>query len=262
MDKVYGNSRAYDLAFSYRDYASEVGRLAAWYSRLSESDGPRSVLELACGPARHAIEFARVGLFAAGLDIMPSMCAYASDLANECGQDVQIALADMTSFDLGARFDLVILMLNSLVHIPDEAALGRHFRCVRRHLAESGVYVIEAATGRPIEAYEEVEWTQALGDDRIDVRWGADGRYEYPSLRGVVGGDAVEIEDRYRARTWSVRELVRASEQAGLALLGGYGNFEADWVDELETSIELSDGGSLQHCLCFGSKAATGARAE
>ena len=88
---VYGNPRAYDLLFSYRDYPKEIATLVQWYTVATGADrAPGSVLELACGPARHAVEFSRNSIQVTGLDLSQEMCAYAESLAREAGTAVRL----------------------------------------------------------------------------------------------------------------------------------------------------------------------------
>jgi len=84
MNRVYCHPRAYDLAFSYRDYPREVTKLIDWYKEATQTNQPpRTMLELACGPARYPIEFSRNGIGATGLDLSEDMCAYATLLAKD-----------------------------------------------------------------------------------------------------------------------------------------------------------------------------------
>ena len=73
---IYSAPRVYDLAFSYRNYEREVSELMAWHRDVSRGGRPpESVLELACGPGRHMLEFARAGIRGWGVEISEAMCA-------------------------------------------------------------------------------------------------------------------------------------------------------------------------------------------
>ena len=52
---VYGAPALYDLAFGYRDFARECAFLRGVYERRWGRP-PQSFLELAAGPARHALQ--------------------------------------------------------------------------------------------------------------------------------------------------------------------------------------------------------------
>ena len=258
MDRIYAHPRAYDLAFSYRDFPLEVSKLIDWYMEVTETNSPPgTMLELACGPARYPMEFSRRGVRATGLDLSEEMCAYAITLAQDSSADIRIERADMLDFDLQTQFDLVILMLNSLNQITSEEALRQHFRSVHRNLSEKGVYVIESGRPESIEAYEETEWeaewTAESGEDRLRIRWGADGDFEYAFIAGTLAGEEIHLEDKSPGRRWRTAEIMDAARSAGLSLVGHFRDFSGDSTDEVAQSIPLSAATDLglHHCFCF-----------
>ncbi len=249
---VYGNPRAYDLLFSYRDYPKEIATLVQWYTVATGADrAPGSVLELACGPARHAVEFSRNSIQVTGLDLSQEMCAYAESLAREAGTAVRLEQADMTDFDLGEGFDLVILMLNSIHYILDEQALSCHFRSVSRPLSESGIYMVEVDLAEPEEEtrHLKVNWSAENGHDRIETWWeyDPDVQLEIASVIGTVAGEDINIEHRFPIRRWELGELSTAAGSAGLSLSAHYGNAALVGTENLA----LSHGGELHPCTCW-----------
>src|SRR3954447_6234200 len=99
MTRLYEeDAELYDLAFDW-----DVGEEADW---LCARLGPdcRSVLEPGCGSGRMLAALAAGGLEAVGLDRSPPMLAAARRrLAGTPAASV--ALADITRFELGRRFD-------------------------------------------------------------------------------------------------------------------------------------------------------------
>jgi tRNA G46 methylase TrmB len=53
----YNAARFYDIAFGWRDVAAECDFMLERY-RAAQGRGARSVVELACGPGRHARQMA------------------------------------------------------------------------------------------------------------------------------------------------------------------------------------------------------------
>ena len=100
---IYAVPAAYELAFGYRDFTAEVSALAGWAAAVSGRP-PASVLELAAGPAWHAIEFAARGADATALDLSARMCDRARERAAERGVALAVAEADMRDFSLGLAF--------------------------------------------------------------------------------------------------------------------------------------------------------------
>ena len=80
-----------------------------------EAFAPTIVLDAGCGTGRVAIELARRGIEVVGVDVDPSMLATARDLA----PDLEWVEADLTEFDLGRTFDVVVLAGNVPLFTPD-----------------------------------------------------------------------------------------------------------------------------------------------
>src|SRR5262245_37216666 len=113
---VYGAPALYDLAFSYRYFARECSFLRGVYERR-RGRPLRSFLELAAGPARHALGMCVAGVRATALDLSPKMAAYTATRAGELGLLLPYLVADMTAFETDDRFDLAASMLCSASYL-------------------------------------------------------------------------------------------------------------------------------------------------
>jgi SAM-dependent methyltransferase len=145
--EFYANARAYDIAFSDRDFVEECNFLE-WclqtHGRVAGS-AAASFLELACGPARHAREFARRGWCAVALDLSPDMLDYACQGAKRDGVFLETVAADMADFALERPVALAANLMESLSHLVTNAQVVSHLRSVSRNLLPGGVFVIEMA---------------------------------------------------------------------------------------------------------------------
>ena len=229
--------RAYEVAFSYRDVAAEVDALLGWHG-----GNVASALELAAGPADHALELARRGLAASTVDINPAMCARAAERATERGLALAVTNADMVDFDLGRRFDLVFCLIDSLAHVLDLDRLIAHLACVARHLAPGGAYVLETqhpADGFRPGTHTDTDWTVERPDVTARVRWGR-GEPLDPltqvtqelvtiDMRGPWGEQ--RLEEVLAQRFWTRDELRAAARLAGLPVAAQYGDFAGNAID-------------------------------
>ncbi len=102
-------------------------------AELIERLHPTSVLDAGCGTGRVAIELARRGIEVVGVDVDPSMIATARRLA----PDLRWVIDDLTRFDLGRQFDVVVMAGNVPLFTPrgTQAAL---FATCARHLGPDG----------------------------------------------------------------------------------------------------------------------------
>lgn len=188
--EFYRHARAYDAAFGDRDFAAECDFLE-WCLRThggvsaggclpdaqrgaSPLHDPRSFLELGCGPARHAREFARRGWSATGLDLSGDMLAYATDAACRDGLTLRTVAADMRDFELPAPVALAASLMESVTHLTTNEQVVAHLRAVARNLLPGGVFVLEMA--HPAWLGRDTlpnTWTARDGDVEVDVLFGA-----------------------------------------------------------------------------------------
>ena len=239
---IYDEPEFYQAACAYRDVPAEVDALIRWSAAHREqADPPRSVLELAAGPAEHARELARRGLEATALDLNPAMCAWAGERAKAAGISLNVVEADMRDFSLPAEFDLAITMLNSLCHLMSLDDMVRHLAAVGRHLGPGGLYIMELAHPADFFAAEHrtsSEWSTEVGDGTVSVRWGAKDRIdpvtqvtqEHVSVTyHKRGGPVRTVTDVVPNRFWTETEITAAIRLAGgFAVVASYGGFEGD----------------------------------
>lgn len=227
---IYDHPRAYELACSFRDVSAEVDALRRW------AGAARTVLELAAGPAEHAREFARRGVAATALDLSPAMCAYARERG--AGLPLEVVQADMRRFDLGRRFDLVITMLDSTAHLMTLDDFTAYLGCVRDHLAEDGLAVIEMS--HPVDRFGDTprvsnSWSVQKDGVRARVRWGRPDDTIDPITQivndrvsiAIEGAEVIEGVVPYRF--WTFTELEAAIRLAGgLTVAAQYGDFDPE----------------------------------
>src|ERR1700749_291941 len=94
---IYDEPDLYRLACEYRDIKSETDALLSWCHKHFHGPDARvsSGLELAAGPAEHAVEPARRGRRAAAAGRPPAMCGYARSRAGEARVTLEVFEADM-----------------------------------------------------------------------------------------------------------------------------------------------------------------------
>ena len=125
------------------NWDARLGREGAFFRKLFDERGVTSVLDAACGTGRHAIEFARWGLTAAGCDISPEMLHLARRNASEAGAQINFFEAGLTDVaeKTGKHFDAIICIGNSLPHLQTQRELDRSMRSIKRALEPGGVFV-------------------------------------------------------------------------------------------------------------------------
>lgn len=204
---IYGDPEAYQLAFSYRDFPVEVDAVLS-YLRKRGADATR-VLELAAGPADHALEFARRGTPATALDLSAEMVEFATSRAASHRLPLTAVRADMTEFDMADEFDLALLMLDSAAHIHDLDAFVGNLRSVGRALRDGGRYILEMT--HPAEFFgapsrTDATWNIRKGTLSVDVAWSPAGPLD-PVTQLQLYTAAITIDDGPR-RVKTISETV------------------------------------------------------
>ncbi len=248
MAGIYDEPELYAAACAYRDVSADTKALLRWWQR-HRGDGypstPRSVLELAAGPAEHARDLAHQGVAATALDVNPAMCAFARDRAAQAGDPLTVVQADMRNFRIGdaaepRRFDLAIVMLNSLCHLLTLDDLTAHLASVARHLPDGGLYIMELA--HPADCLSHAprtssDWVTELDGGSVTVHWGGQRdtidpvtqitREHVSVTYRKAGGSARTVTDVVPNRFWTATELDAAIRLAGgFEVVARYGDFD------------------------------------
>jgi SAM-dependent methyltransferase len=153
-------ARYYDL-----DLAEDQGDVDLYLAFADEAAAP--VLELMAGTGRVAVPLALAGHAVTAVDIDPLMLERASarwDAAVEEDRgSLDLIQRNVGHLDLGKRFGLVLVALNSLLLLDDRAAQRELLATVARHLAEEGRAVIDVWLPTP----DDLE----LYDGRVILDW-------------------------------------------------------------------------------------------
>ena len=206
---IYAHPGVYEQAFSFRDVPAEVDAIL----KLTRPPVAGRILELAAGPAAHAIELARRGFDVTALDLSPAMARHAARRAGEARVALTVVTGDMREVAVPGRFDLVVTVAGGIGHLASEADLTRHFDSVAAHLAPGGRYLIE--TTRPGDRHTRDRWRLSRGGDRFDVRFGAD---RLTVRVRHADGRARTFSDRLGLRLWAGHELAAAARAGGLTV--------------------------------------------
>jgi SAM-dependent methyltransferase len=144
---VFGErySEYYDLLYADKDYAAEV----AFVRDIIQRHKPeaRSILDLGCGSARHAVEFARAGLMVTGVERSSDMIAQAKDRIGRLSPDLcgllTLVEGDATTYAASTRYDAVVSLFHVVSYQTSNNALGGIFRCARSALSAGGLFVFD-----------------------------------------------------------------------------------------------------------------------
>lgn len=127
---------------------------------------PRSVLDAGCGTGRTARELARRGVEVAGVDLDAAML----DTARRKAPHLDWRLGDLTTVDLGRRFDVVLMAGNVMIFLTPGTE-GAVLTNLVRHLRPGGALIAGFQTARarlPLAAYDDLAGAAGL---TLAERW-------------------------------------------------------------------------------------------
>ena len=130
-------ARYYDL-----DYGDFLDDLPMYLGFAERTGSP--ILELACGTGRLLVPIAEAGHSIVGIDSAKAMlAAVESKLSGQIKRRVKVFEANMVNFDLGRKFQSVIIPAGGLMLAPSLDEQAEVLRRAHEHLAEDGLLVVD-----------------------------------------------------------------------------------------------------------------------
>lgn len=133
----------------------------------SERVEPLTWLEPACGSGRYLVEAACRGHNVIGFDLSESMIKYARRQLPS--RNSRVFVGDMTRFAAGLPpVDFAFCPINTIRHLPSDAAMLKHLRQIRKVLRPGGIYAVGlGTTAFKFESPSEDVWEGRRGTVRV-----------------------------------------------------------------------------------------------
>ncbi|MDQ3695440.1 MAG: class I SAM-dependent methyltransferase [Chloroflexota bacterium] len=237
-DPYAGIAELYDLEHGSYDDDLDL------YRELARGTD-RPVLELACGSGRVLVPIAAAGHDITGIDSSPPMLARATTAVAAAGvaDRVKLLAGSMVEADqiAGGPFGLIIIALNSLLHVSTAAGQRQSLASARRLLGPGGRVVIDLLNPHPAflrdmerGVQHEGTWSRPDGsrvdkfasrqvcpaDQQIETElW-----YDLIAVDGGLSRDVASYPMRYVHRS----ELELLLELTGFSSWRVYGSYELD----------------------------------
>lgn len=201
---------------------------------------PEKVLDLGCGPGRHALALASQGYPVTAVDTSASLLA---ELDRQRGDfPIEIVNADMRDFTRAEAFDLVIVMWTSFGYFDDEADHGRVLDNIHASLSANGQLVLDlvgieylARNLQPVHLTDYEDGRLLIERPLLVERMT---RLENDWI--LIDGDRAH-RTRISHRVWSAGEIQALLALHGLETLGIYGSYDgADYDIDAERLIVIA----------------------
>ncbi len=205
--------------------------------------GKGNVLDLACGPGRHAVEFAQVGFSVTGVDMSPYLLGLARDKAKELGVQVEWVQDDMRSFSRENEYDLVVNLFSSFGYFatPDDDAqvLGN----VYKSLKSGGIFIMDLIGKELLARVFQPTLSSELEDGRVLVqRQKIINDWEQVENQWILLQGENNRKFSFKMRLYSARELRTLLLQSGFQNVTVFGGLEGSAYDSTAGRLVLVAG--------------------
>ena len=227
MAEWFENETFWETMYPYMFSETRVGMAAEEVARVIQLTGMTggAVLDLCCGPGRHAVMFAKRGYQVTGVDRTPYLLSRAVEKARPEGVTVEWIEEDMRSFQRPQTYDLAVNMLTSLGYFDDPREDVQVLTNLYQSLKPGGACVFDMM-GREVLARNFQPTVSEKYPDgsiliqRLEIReeWG-----RLSNERILVTGEKA-LTYRFQQRIYSGQELKTHLQQVGFTNVKLYGS--------------------------------------
>jgi len=216
-----------DYIYFYSDLLTDErteAEVAALVRLLQLEDGPKKVLDLACGFGRHTNRLAALGHHVTGIDLMPGFLDLARKDAQAHSLAVEYLQGDMRNLDYQEAFDRVMLLFTAFGYF-DDAENTRVVRNICRALKPGGLFVVDVPNRDTfLRNYTPAMVTEKGSDLMID-RLSLDTERGRWVNRRIIIRNGVRKDKPFSIQLYNPGEFRAVLSAAGLELVNMYGGW-------------------------------------
>lgn len=187
-----------------------------------------ALLDLCCGPGRHAVEFARRGLAVTGFDFSREYLAEAAARAKKRGLPLRLLRGDMRRLPFEAEFDAAVNLFTSFGYFLKFSDDIKTLRGAARALKPGGLLLIDIINGAYVRGhFKERNWLDMGGYYHLEeCSLNADGVYNEWTRLPKRGGRPQRRT--FFSRLYDRSRMGQALEKAGFEPLKFWGGFRGE----------------------------------
>jgi SAM-dependent methyltransferase len=185
------------------------------------------VLDLGCGPGRHALALAKLGYRVVGVDRTRAYLDEAQAKGDERQLTVEWVCADMRDFQRPEAFDAAICMLTSFGFFEDAEEDRRVLTNLQSSLKPCGAVVLDLM-GKEVLAriFRPTDWhTLADGSMFLEER-AVENDWSRLNVRWILIKGAQRYEHRFALRLYAAGEIKTLLADAGFVEVQAFGSLD------------------------------------
>lgn len=190
-----------------------------------------SVLDIACGAGRHALELARLGYSVTGNDLSPFLLEEARKEALQCGLQVKLTCCDMRRIAADPLFDLVVQLFTSFGYFDLREDDRLVVRRVYDSLKSGGWYVLDLIN--PVHLRRNLVSSSSRTSGKLTLleeRAIVDGRITKNITITSPGGETLSFSES--VRLYSRSGILAVLHDAGFSVTGIAGDYQGTLFSE------------------------------
>jgi predicted TPR repeat methyltransferase len=142
----------YDLLYQNKDYKAETLFVSKLIQKLNTANPDKiSILDLACGTGRHAMEFRKLGYKIEGSDISRDMITVAVEESTKRGLSIPFYNESFqTCGRIGNKYHFVLAMFSAINYLTEYSDLSRALANISSLLHEDGFFIFDCWNGNAV----------------------------------------------------------------------------------------------------------------
>jgi 2-polyprenyl-3-methyl-5-hydroxy-6-metoxy-1,4-benzoquinol methylase len=229
------NSKEYLDVYQHRN-ESDAKLLFELIIKHIEIPEKGKVLDLACGPGRHSILFARKGFTVTGLDLSENLLRVAESAARKEKLNIRFVKEDLRHIELSDKYDLVVNLFTSFGYFDKDEENYSIFRSASNFLKPGGYFVFDFLNSVFVERNLVRESKEVKSHENIIQRRRIEGDRVIKDIIIQYNGTTKTFYES--VKMYRVGELKRAIKENGLAIKETFGDFVGgNFIEETSPRI-------------------------
>jgi ubiquinone/menaquinone biosynthesis C-methylase UbiE len=207
------SSDIYDLVYSFKDYQKESEEI----KHIIKAQRPdcKTILDIGCGTAEHH-KYLKGHFTIDGIDINEKFIS----IARQKNSGGNYSVADMTSFDLDNKYDVIICLFSSIGYLRSVDKIVSALKCFNRHLNPNGLVILEpwftVDNYNPGKVHMTTYDKENIKICRMNLSYVENNfsilNFQY--LLGTIDKGIQHFEERHELRLSSKEEMINAFKTA------------------------------------------------